>query len=162
MARNNLITIEHAKMILRNFSGKADKYTPEGKRSFGVLISQETADAMEEAGIAVKYLQPRHDEDVPIPWVKVKVNMDRETNPPKIYLARKEDDNIVVDKDNPLKADTVGTLDYLDIDEIETQLSVYEWQMPNGASGKALYLQTLICVLDEDDFMSRYELNDFN
>ena len=37
MARD-LITIEDTKLILKNFAGKEDKYTPEGRRSFGVLI----------------------------------------------------------------------------------------------------------------------------
>lgn len=150
MARSNVITIEDTKLILRNFSGKPDKFTPEGKRSFGVLISPETAEEFEEAGIPVKYLQPRHDEDEPIPWVKVKLNMDRE-NPPKIFTDR-------AGEKNQLDATTVSILDYADIDSASMQLSIYEWEF-GGKSGKALYLQTLVCFLNEDDFLSKYDLS---
>lgn len=151
MARGNVITIEDTKMILKNFAGKADKYNAEGRRSFGVLISPETAAEFEEERIPVKYLQPRHDEDEPIPWVKVKVNMDRE-NPPKIFTDRNGDKTA-------LDASTVSILDYADIDSASMQLSVYEWEF-GGKSGKALYLQTLVCFLNEDDFLSKYNLTD--
>ena len=152
MARD-LITIEDTKLILKNFAGKADKYTPEGRRSFGVLIPQDMADELEEAGIPVKYLQPRHEEDVPIPWVKVKVNLNRE-NPPKIFTDRDGEKT-------QLDESTVSVLDFADIDSASMQLTVYPWEM-GGKSGKTLYLQTLVCFLNEDDFMSRYELNDIN
>ena len=154
-----LITIENTKLILRNFAGKSDQYTPEGRRSFGVLIEQDMANELEEEGIPVRYLKPRHDEDVPIPWVKVKVNLDRE-NPPKIFTAKRDKDGTIIDK-TLLNAATVSILDYADIEEAGMQLSVYKWSM-GGKVGKTLYLQTLVCFLDENDFMSRYELTDVN
>ncbi|MBO7451329.1 MAG: hypothetical protein J6U54_13275 [Clostridiales bacterium] len=158
MARGNVITIEDTKLILKNFAGKADKYNAEGRRSFGVLISPETAADFEDAGIPVKYLQPRHEEDEPIPWVKVKINMDRE-NPPKIYEGKFVNDKITIDEDHPLTKDSISMLDYSDLDYVSVQLSVYDWEF-GGKSGKALYLQNMVYVLNEDDFLSKYKLND--
>ena len=158
MARANVITIEDTKLILKNFAGKADKYNAEGRRSFGVLISPETAADFEEIGIPVKYLQPRHDEDEPIPWVKVKVNMERE-NPPKIYEGKFVNNKISIDEDHPLTKDSISMLDYSDLDYVSVQLSIYDWEW-GGKSGKALYLQNMVYVLDEDDFLSKYKLTD--
>lgn len=151
MARGNILTIENTKLILRNFSGKADKYTPEGKRSFGVLVSPEDAEALENAGVAVKYLKPRHEEDDPVPWVKVHVNMERE-NPPKVFTDRNGDKQ-------SLDGKTIKNLDYADIENASMQVAVRDWDFA-GKTGKSLYLEKLICFLSEDDFMSKYNLDD--
>lgn len=150
MARD-LITIENARLVLKNFSGRSDKYTPEGKRSFGVVISPELAEQFENEGILVKYFAPRHEEDEPLPWVKVKVNLNRE-NPPKIFTARG-------DERTRLTEDSVKILDFADIINASMQLSIYDWNFA-GKTGKALYLQNLVAFLDEDDFLSKYDLVD--
>ena len=153
MARK-LVTIENAKLVIKNFSGKPDKYTPEGKRSFGVVISPELAQQFEEEGLPVKYFAPRHEEDEPLPWIKVKINMNRD-NPPKIFSIRGERGE---DK-TELTESTMSVLDYTDIDYAHMQLSIYEWEYGNK-TGKAFYLQNLAAYLDEDDFLSKYNLKD--
>lgn len=145
------IIIENARLVLKNFSGKPDKFTPAGKRSFGVVISPELAEQFEEEGIPVKYFPPRHEEDEPLPWVKVKVNMNRE-NPPRVFTSRGEEKTKLDEESLPI-------LDFSDIAMASMELSVYEWTM-GDKSGKALYLQNLVAFLDEDDFLSKYNLID--
>lgn len=152
MSKDNKIIIEGAKLCIKNFSGKSDRFTSEGKRSFGVILpDMETASEYEEAGIPVKYFKPRHEEDSPLPWIKVKVNMNRE-NPPKIFIDRGGDRKILTE-------DTISSLDYADIDYAHMELSIYDWEM-GGKSGKTLYLSNIICFLNEEDFLSKYDLTD--
>ena len=157
MAKENLVVIENTKLILRNFAGKATNYEPEDKPSFGVLISQEDADEFEAQGLPVKYLKPRHDEDVPIPFLKVRVNMKRDPAP-LVVMKRFSEDGTLVDK-TVLDQDTISTLDYADIADASLRLSIYEWTFQKK-TGKSWYLHDLVCNLNADDFLTKYDLND--
>ena len=61
MARVKNIALEGAKIIFRNFAGKGDKFNPSGRRNFGVLIDNETAEDLIEEGWHVKWLKAREE-----------------------------------------------------------------------------------------------------
>ncbi len=56
------ISIEHARIGFRNFSGDAGKFNPAGKRNFCVFLEHDLGLTLQEDGWNVRWLQPR-DED---------------------------------------------------------------------------------------------------
>lgn len=164
---NNLLEIADARLIFKNFSGKPDIFSGSETPTFGVLIPAEAVvfderigkyftrecDIIPEfaSGIIAHKLKPRHEDDDPAYWLKIKINMDRD-NPPKIYVDR-------AGEKSRLTKETIKVLDYADIDKASMQLSVYNWSMA-GSSGRSLYLKNLICFINENDFMSKYDISD--
>ena len=156
---NDVFEFKNAEVILKNFAGRADKYKAAGNPSFGLLLTPEEAEEFEDLGIPVKYLKPRHDEDPPIPFVMVKVKFNRgNRRPPHIVMRRVSSDGTVIDK-TPLTEETMKTLDYADIDTINLQVAIFNWEF-NGKRGKSLSLDNWVCDLSEDDFLTRYDIDD--
>ena len=85
---NKNLSIENAKIAVRNFSGKEGKYNPAGKRNFCVFLSDDDAAQLKLDDWNVKVLRPRNEEDSseykPQPYLQVSVAFN--VAPPKIYL----------------------------------------------------------------------------
>ena len=61
MSNNHIdnISIRDAKIMFRNFSGKPDKFNPQGgRRIFSVRLTNELADNLKADGWNIKYLKP--------------------------------------------------------------------------------------------------------
>lgn len=142
------ISIENARIIFRNFSGKGSQYNREGNRNFAVIIDDpKTAEELSSAGWNVRYLEPREDGDTPTAYLKVSVRF--ENVPPKIY-------SIAGKTKTELSADVVGELDYADIASCDMVITPYYWEV-NEKSGIKAYLKKLYVVLNEDPFARKYE-----
>lgn len=153
MAYIKNIVIENARIVFRNFSGKASQFNPTGKRTFALILDQVEAECLSAEGWNVKYLRPREEGDDPTPYINVNVRFSKE-NPerdPDIYM-------VTGRKKTRLSEDTVGTLDFAEIVNIDLVVTPYRWNM-NGRQGITAYLKKMYCTI-EDDFGGKYDFEE--
>lgn len=143
------VLMEGVRIIFRNFAGKEGKYNREGDRNFGVILPPEIAEAMLNDGWAVKYLQPREDDEEPqeTPWLSVSLNFDK-GRPPQIVL-------ITSRGRTNLDAETVDTLDWADITNVDLLVRPYFWEV-SGKTGIKAYLQSMYVTIEEDALAQKY------
>lgn len=151
MARAKNICIEGARIIFRNFKGKGDRYNPEGRRTFGVIIDNEAAQDLLDEGWHIKFLKPREEGEEPQAYLPVRVNY--KTSPPALYLVTKKRKTL-------LSEDMVGTLDNAELENVDLVISPYYWSMPNKDgtedTGITAYIKTGYFKIVEDAFYDKY------
>lgn len=143
--------IDEAKLIFKNFSGTKSTFNTQGYRKFGAIIKPEVADELRDLGVTVKTLKPKSADDQPLDFVEINVKLDKEPAP-KVIMRKADCPDRYLDEDD------IGILDQADIDIAHIQMSIRTWSMPTGKSGKNLWLNNIICVLNENDFLSRYNV----
>ncbi len=131
----------------RNFEGKAGKFNAEGDRNFCLLIDPDSADVLQSEGFNIRYLKPREDGDVPVPYLPVKVAYGK-GRPPKIVMVTKRGKT-------DLDEDTVKLLDWSEIEKADIAINPYEYDV-QGRRGIKAYLKTMYVTIQEDDFEDRY------
>lgn len=147
-AERNILRIDDARIIYRNFSGTGSKYNREGDRNFAVIIpDQDIADALKAEGWNVKIKPPREEGDNPFMYLPVKVKFNERG--PKIYLKTGKVRNI-------LDEEAVTCLDDIYIVEVSMDLRPYDWEV-NGKEGRTAYLQSMMVVQELDRFASEME-----
>lgn len=147
MAQNdNNVVMENVRIIFRNFSGKEGQYNREGDRNFAVLLDPKTAKQMERDGWNVKVLKAREEGDDDQPYLTVAVNF--KGRPPRVVL-------ITSHSRTNLTEDTVGTLDWADIINVDLIVRPYEWAV-NGKTGIKAYLQSIYVTIQEDPLEAKY------
>lgn len=142
------IKIEGARIIFRNFSGKPDKFNPQGgKRGFNVIIDDmKVADKLAADGWNIKMLNPRDESEEPTPFLPVKVNYGAVS--PTIYMITKRNKTL-------LNEDTIGLLDNADIENVDIIIRPYQYDV-RGEQGIAAYVKTMYVVIREDEFADKY------
>ncbi|MBO7732444.1 MAG: hypothetical protein J6S67_07820 [Methanobrevibacter sp.] len=146
----NNITIEGAKLIFRNFSGKITDFNRSGQRNFCVILDDELAAKLEADGWSVKYRKPREDdpEQYRTPFLPVKVQFGM--YPPKVVL-------ITSRGKKELNEDTVGQLDWARIVNADVQIRPYNYPAMQGRpEGVSAYLKQLYVTIQEDPLESKY------
>ena len=146
------IKLEGARIIFRNFSGKADKFNPKGgKRSFHVVIDDlDLAKQLENDGWNIKYRPLKDEDDAPLAHLPVKVNYDN--RPPKIY--------IVTDRRRELlNEETVNALDYAEIESVDIVITPYQYDV-NGQKGIAAYVKNMYVNVVQDEFADKYDFDE--
>lgn len=156
-APRDILQIDDARIIYRNFSGRGDKYNREGDRNFAVLIPDEKlADELVERGWNVKIKPPREDGDTPFMFLPVKVKFN--DRGPNVYLK-------TGDVQNRLREDSVGLLDNIDIISVDLDIRPYDWVIQEGTknekSGRSAYLQSIRVTQDVDRFADRYASEEY-
>jgi len=145
MNNKNLI-IENARIIFRNFSGAEGKYNREGDRNFAVIIEDpDMVEQLLDDEWNVKTLKPRDDEEEPAYYLPITANMSGTT---KVCMVTRH--NIV-----RLDEDSISTLDYADIDNVDLTIRPYDWEV-HGKTGRKAYLKTMYVTIVEDDFADKY------
>ena len=147
-APRDILQIDDARIIYRNFAGRGDKYNREGDRNFAVVIPDEDmANDLTKLGWNVKIKPPREDGDTPFMFLPVKVKFN--DRGPNVYL---KTGNI----QNRLDEESVGLLDNIDIISVDLDIRPYDWIVqegtPNEKSGRSAYLQSIRVIQDVDRF----------
>lgn len=142
-APRDILQIDDARIIYRNFAGRGDKYNREGDRNFAVVIpDEEMANELSNLGWNVKIKPPREDGDMPFMFLPVKVKFN--DRGPNVYLK-------TGDVQNKLDEESVGLLDNIDIIGVDLDIRPYDWDV-NGKEGRTAYLQSIRVIQDVDRF----------
>lgn len=151
------VTIENAHVLpgnFKNFSGEIDNWNPQGRRTFCIELDEETADALHEEGWNVKELAPRDDDPdgISLPYIQATIRFDN--IPPTIYMLTGRNN-----KKTLLTEDTIGNLDYVQIEYVDVILSPYQWEMKTKTgveSGIKAYVKTMYVKVVEDELAAKY------
>lgn len=142
----DILQIDDARIIFRNFSGTPSKFNREGDRNFAVVIpDDETANELLERGWHVVVKPPREEDEEPLRFLKVKVKFN--DRGPSVYLRTNG-------KQNRLDEESVSVLDSIDIFSVDLDIRPYHWER-DGDSGIAAYLQAICVTQAVDRFMER-------
>lgn len=141
------IKLEGAKIVFRNFSGKEGKFNRAGDKNFCVIIPTEMVDELLDEGWNLKQFKPREDdEEEPDFYLPVKVKYGKIE--PKIVM-------VLGKKQTPLDEESVSTLDFAEIENVDLIIRPYSWEM-NGKVGVTAYVKTMYVVIAEDEFSNKY------
>lgn len=161
MASN--ISIENARIGFKNFSGmERGKFNPEGRRNFCVFLENDLAHMLERDGWNVRWLEPRDDQEDPQGYLQVAVSFGN--IPPKIVTITSNGQTI-------LDEETVGSLDWAEIETIDLIIRPYHWVMHEGTrnekSGVKAYIKAMYVKIVEDQFETKWlnpptSYNDYN
>lgn len=143
---NDQISIENARIIFRNFSGKEGKFNPAGRRNFSVLLSPEDAAELKDAGWNVKWLPQRELGDEPQAHMQVGVAFN--AYPPKIVLISSSGKTV-------LKEEELSILDWAEIKNVDLIIRPYTWEV-QGNHGIKAYLKAAYITIVEDEFAKKY------
>lgn len=142
-APRDILQIDDARIIYRNFAGRGDKFNREGDRNFAVVIpEEEMARELTELGWNVKIKPAREEGDTPFMFLPVKVKFNGRG--PNVYLQTGHNKN-------RLDEESVDILDDIDIVSVNLDIRPYDWDV-NGKSGRTAYLQAIEVIQDVDRF----------
>jgi hypothetical protein len=147
-ANDNTVLMEGVRIIFRNFAGKEGQYNREGDRNFAVLLDEKVASAMAEDNWNIKWLRPRSEEEQEEPQAYLPISVNFKGRPPRIVL-------ITSRGRTNLDEDSVETLDWADIINVDLIVRPYEWVV-NDKSGVKAYLQALYVTIEEDPLEIKY------
>lgn len=140
------VQIDNARLIFNNFQGKENQFNRNGEKSFCVILDEENARVLEHDGWNVKWLAEREEGERPTPIINIGVRFD--IFPPKIIL-------ITSTGEKYLNDDTVESLDWLDLAQVDLIFRAYDWEFA-GKNGRKAYLKTMFVTIEEDALEKRY------
>ena len=143
------ITIEDARILFRNFSGKTSPQNPRGDRGFSVVLDPAVVPQLQADGWNVKFLQPREEGDEQTPILNVAVRYG--VVDPTVFMVQGK-------KKTLLDEDTIGILDSMDIISCDMIITPYTWTV-QGKSGVKAYIKNLYVNCEEDVFAGKYDFD---
>ena len=149
MTRNRIdnIVIENARIIFRNFSGEPDKYNKQGgKRVFSVILEEDQAERLSADGWNIKPLRSKDPDDPPRFHLPVEASF--KLYPPRIFL-------IAGRKKTELTEETISSLDYAEIQNVDLTIRPYVWEV-NDKHGVKAYVKNMYVTIVEDEFEKKY------
>lgn len=143
---NENISIANAHIMFRNFRGEASKFNAAGKRNFCVVIDNDIAPKLIDDGWNIRMFPSRDNEDEPTYYMQVAVSYD--VIPPNIFLITKYNKT-------RLDEDTIGSLDWAEIENIDLVIRPYNWEA-QGKTGVKAYVKNMYVTIVEDEFADKY------
>lgn len=145
----NDLTLRNVRIIFRNFAGAPTRFNAAGgKRTFSILLNETEANELRSMGFNVKALKQRDPDDDPAFHLPVEVSY--RVKPPRIvFISNQGRKRTVIDED------TVGLIDYTEIEKIDLTINPYQWEMENARGVKA-YLRTMYVTIREDELDIEY------
>lgn len=147
MGREDEVLIENAKIIWRNFEGRAEQYNREGERYFHVVLTPKQAEDMTADGWNVKCKLPKEEGDEPLCHLKVKVSF-RGRIPPRIIMISSRGRTF-------LDAELCKLVDIAEIEKVDLILNPFHWTV-DGNKGTKAYLKTFVMTIYEDALELKY------
>jgi hypothetical protein len=145
------ITLEDARIVFRNFSGKEGQYNREGDRNFSVVLDDEMADDLEKDGWNVKRKPPREEGDENFNHLSVTVSF--KGRPPRLVLISYGGGE--TPRRTTLDEETCDILDWADMKTVDMIIRPYEWAV-NGKTGTKAYLHAIYVTINEDLLERKY------
>lgn len=151
-APKDILQIDDARIVFRNFRGEGGKFNHEGDKRFSLVIpNREMAEALKEKGwnVRTKAAMDEEEDDFFTLPIKVKFN----DHGPKVFV-------ISAGKRTRLTDETIEMLDDIDISSVDLDIRPYDWTIQKGTpyekSGRTAYLQAMEVVQNIDRFTARY------
>lgn len=142
----NSMDILNAKLIFRNFSGEKNDFNAEGQRNFSVILDEETANGLSEAGVNIRTRESSDPDEPPI--YTMKVNVSYRKSEPTICLITSKGKKF-------LHEDRVGELDHVNIENADLTVTFSYWEM-RGKSGFSAYLDSLYVTAKQSALEEKY------
>ena len=148
--RKPTLTVENARIIWRNFSGRQTQYNAKGKRNFNLVVPPEDVEAMKRDDWNVKTKEPRPDypDDTPLSTLAVNVNYSENSRPPRVVLIAGNDRT-------ELDESTIDMLDRVQIENVDLIINPSYYDV-NGRQGYTAYLQSIYVTIVQDDLEKKY------
>src|SRR3954469_8246662 len=129
-------TFRDARLIYKNFSGKAGKFNMEGVRNFSIMMGEKEGLALKRDRWNVKPMKRQEEDEEQFFHLKVSVNFDN--RPPRIWLVTGLGQYRTM-----LDEDAVRAIDVLEAVKVDLEIVAYDWTLASGESGRKAYLSTL-------------------
>lgn len=149
----DILQMDDVRLTYKNFTGVGSAYNREGDRGFSIIIpDMETAQELMDMGWKVKIKAPRDVDDMPFIHMPVKVKFNGRG--PNIYLRSGN-------KERLLNENTVECLDRISIKHVDLDIRPYDWERPDGSSGRSSYLASMYVEQEIDRFQQRMAEEEF-
>lgn len=145
---NLTVKMTGAKLVLRNFQGKAGEYNEEGDRNFCVLLDDDLAQRLEADGWNISRFKPSPDdpEEYRQPFLKVRYGR---FEPPAVLITQRGKIH--------LTRETVGQLDWTQIAHCDLIIKGHPYKGRGGRpDGVSAYMGAIYVTVAEDEFASKY------
>lgn len=144
-------TLENAEIVSKNFAGHAQRYTPEGLRTFLLILPEELANRLTELGWNVSHLRPREEGDTPTPVLNVTVSY-KYYQPPEVYM-------VVGRNKTLLTEENIAVLDSAEIANVDLRVRGRVWGDENKGGIKA-YLEKMYVTVIPDELDAKYAFDE--
>lgn len=150
--RQDLLLIEGARILFRNFTGRPSEYNAEGERNFCILINPNDTPSLQQQGWNIKFLKPRDPGEDPQPYMQVKVTYRNRMgqpvrNPPRLVMVTSRGRT-------DLPEAFAEMLDMVDLRNVDVTIRPYDHNMNGG--GRTAYLKTIVVTIEEDPLELKY------